>query len=301
MKPTSSQRQRGTWVDPRYGVVTHLLIIGLGYSGEAIAKAALAAGLSVSATTRTARPMPRGVTPVPFEAAAAAISSATHLVATAPPGEAGDPALAQFASAIAAAPNLAWIGYLSTTGVYGDRGGAWVDEDTAPAPGLDRSRRRLAAEKAWREAAVGRKLDIMRLAGIYGPGRSALDEVRSGRARRVILPGHQFGRIHVEDIAGGELAALRRPPEAARVLNFSDDVPAESAAVLEEAARLLGVPPPPAIPFAEAVANMSEMGRSFWSENRKVASRKTQIRLGRAWTYPGFREGLAAIFRHERV
>ncbi len=279
--------------------MTHLLIIGLGYSGEAIAKAALAAGMHVSATCRSTRPMPPGVTPVPFEAAAAAIAAATHLVATAPPGEAGDPALANYAAAIATAPKLEWIGYLSTTGVYGDRGGAWVDEDTPPAPGLERSRRRLAAENAWRAAAAGRPLDIMRLAGIYGPGRSALDEVRSGHARRVILPGHQFGRIHVADIAGGGLAALRRPPEGTRVLNFSDDVPAESAAVLEEAARLLGVPPPPAIQFAEAVAGMSDMGRSFWSENRKVASRKTQAALRRNWMYPGYREGLAAILRQQ--
>jgi nucleoside-diphosphate-sugar epimerase len=277
--------------------LSHLLIIGLGYSGEAIAKAALADGITVSATSRTAMPMPHGVMPIPFDNAAAAISAATHLVATAPPNERGDPTLSHYGAAIAESPHLQWIGYLSTTGVYGDRAGGWVDEDTPPAPGLDRSRRRLAAEQAWRHIAGPRPLDLIRLAGIYGPGRSALDEVRSGRARRVILAGHQFGRIHVEDIAGGTLASLRRPPPGTRVLNFSDDVPAESAAVLEEAARLLGVPPPPAIPFAEAVAGMSEMGRSFWSENRKVASRKTQAALGRNWMYPGYPEGLAAILR----
>jgi nucleoside-diphosphate-sugar epimerase len=280
--------------------LARLLIVGLGYSGEAIARLAIAEGFEVMATTRRARQMPAGVVAVPFAQAADAIATATHLIATAPPGQDGDPALALFGGAVAAAAHLQWIGYLSTTGVYGDRGGDWVDEDTPPAPGLERSRRRLAAENAWREAAGGRPLDIMRLAGIYGPGRSALDEVRSGHARRVILPGHQFGRIHVDDIAGGTMAALRRPPQGARILNFSDDVPAESAAVLEEAARLLGVPPPPAIPFAEAVTSLSDMGRSFWSENRKVASRKTQAALVRPWNYPGFREGLAAILCQER-
>jgi nucleoside-diphosphate-sugar epimerase len=236
-----------------------------------------------------------------FDRAGHAIADATHLLVTAPPGEAGDPVLAQYRDQIATCKNLDWIGYLSTTGVYGDRQGGWVDEHTAPAPTTPRAQRRLQAEQGWREVAGDRPLDIFRLAGIYGPGRSALNEARSGRARRLLQPGHAFGRIHVEDIAGGVLAAIAAPPAGTRVLNFSDDVPAESAAVAEEAARLLGQPLPPAVPLAEAWPSMSEMARSFWSENRRVASAITQQTLGYHWTYPDFRAGLKAILEQERA
>jgi nucleoside-diphosphate-sugar epimerase len=279
--------------------VAELVIFGAGYSGLAIARAALAQGISVAVTSRGAPVLPARAVPVPFAAAAPAIAAAQFLVSTAPPAASGDPVLAAYADTIRAAP-LRWLGYLSTTGVYGDRGGGWVDEDTAARPGADRSRRRREAELAWQDVAAGRPLDLMRLAGIYGPGRSPLDEVRSGRARRVVRPGHAFGRIHRDDIAAGVLAALARPPQGTRVLNFSDDVPAESAVVLTEAARLLGVPPPPEVPFETAWAGMSDMGRSFWAENRKVASAKTQAALGIAWRYPSYREGLAAILAEER-
>jgi nucleoside-diphosphate-sugar epimerase len=221
-----------------------------------------------------------------------------HIV-TAPPREGGDPVLGRYGAAIRAAPLIEWIGYLSTTGVYGDRGGGWVEEDTPPAPSAERSVRRLEAELAWREAAAGRPLDLFRLAGIYGPGRSALDEVRSGRARRVIRPGHAFGRIHVDDIAAGIMAAIAAPPSGTRVLNFSDDVPAESSVVIEEAARLLGVPPPPAVPFETAYAGMSEMARSFWAESRRVSNARTKAALGLTWRYPSYREGLRAILESE--
>jgi nucleoside-diphosphate-sugar epimerase len=237
---------------------------------------------------------------VPFAAASAAIAVADYIVSTAAPDANGDPVLARWGAEIAAGP-ARWLGYLSTTGVYGDRGGAWVDESTPPAPGADRSRRRVAAEQAWIAAASGRPLDLIRLAGIYGPGRSAIDDVRSGRARRIIKPGHAFGRIHRDDIAGGVMAALKHPPPGTRILNFSDDFPAESAAVLTEAARLLALPPPPEIPFAEAWAGMSDMGRSFWAENRKVSNAATKAALNLAWRYPSYREGLAAILLQERA
>jgi len=279
--------------------VAELIVFGAGYSGLAIARAALAHGMSVAVTSRGTPVLPAGAVAVPFTAAAPAIAGARFMVSTAPPDASGDPVLAAYGGAIRAA-SLRWVGYLSTTGVYGDRGGAWVDEDTPPQPGADRSRRRRAAELAWQDAAGARPLDLMRLAGIYGPGRSALDEVRSGRARRVVRPGHAFGRIHRDDIAAGVVAALARPPDGTRVLNFSDDVPAESAVVLTEAARLLGVPPPPEVPFETAWAGMSDMGRSFWAENRKVASAKTQTALGIKWRYPSYREGLAAILAEER-
>jgi nucleoside-diphosphate-sugar epimerase len=282
----------------------HLLIFGLGYCGAAVAACAQSAGMAVSATTRRADgqgpppPALMGVRMVAFDDALPAIASATHLLITAPPGAGGDPVLARYGAAVRTA-KAGWFGYMSTTGVYGDRDGAWVDEDTAPSPTAERSHRRLAAELAWRASATGRPLDLFRIAGIYGPGRSALDEVRSGRARRVIRPGHAFGRIHRDDIAGAVMAAIARPPAGTRVLNLSDDTPAESALVIEEAARLLGVPAPPAVLFEDAYAGMSDMARSFWADDRRVASSKTQAALGRPWLYPSYREGLRAILEQE--
>jgi nucleoside-diphosphate-sugar epimerase len=304
-----------------------LLVFGLGYTGRAIALAAHRAGFAVTVTSRaaaadgsaTADGAPFAVAPfaaapfaiVPFAAAGAAVAAATAVVSTVPPpGDAGrdgggdadavDPVLHAHGAAIAAAPGLRWIGYLSTTGVYGDRGGAWVDEDTAPAPGQPRSRRRLAAEEAWRALADRRAVDLFRVAGIYGPGRSPLDDVRAGRARRVDKPDHAFGRIHRDDIAAAVVAAAgqARPP-GARVLHLADDVPASQSDVVAEAARLLGVVPPPPVPFEEALPRMSEMARSFWAENRRIASARTQAALGLRWRYPSFREGLAAILAEQ--
>ena len=279
-----------------------LLVFGLGYSGRAVALAARAAGFSVIATSRSPgeRQFPPGITGVDFAAAGSAIGAATHLLATAPPGEAGDPVLARYAANIATAPRLRWLGYLSTTGVYGDRDGGWVDEDTPPAPGSARTRRRLAAEADWAAVRGGCAVDLFRLAGIYGPGRSVLDDLRAGTARRIIKPDHKFGRIHRDDIAQAVLAAMRQAPlSGPRILNLADDTPAETALVVEEAARLLGVEPPAAVPFIEAWARMSPMARSFWAENRKVASRKTQAALGITWRYTSYREGLRAILAEE--
>jgi nucleoside-diphosphate-sugar epimerase len=274
-----------------------LLIFGLGYTGTAVAHAAGEAGFHVSATSRSGA---SGC--IPFDAAEDAIAASTHILVTAPPAEATDPVLARYSASIAAAKHLRWIGYLSSTVVYGNRYGSWVDEDTPPRPSQTRGQRRVEVEDAWARFADRRAVDIFRLAGIYGPGRSAFDELRVGRARRMIRPGHQFGRIHRDDIAravvGGMLQEAR---PRRRILNLADDEPAESAAVLEEAARLLGVPPPPAIPFAEAEPGLSPMARSFWAENRKVASRKTQAALGLRWLYPTYREGLAAILAVEHA
>ncbi|WP_431268237.1 SDR family NAD(P)-dependent oxidoreductase [Dankookia sp. P2] len=209
--------------------------------------------------------------------------------------------IAAHAAAIRAAPALRWIGYLSTTGVYGDRGGAEVDEATPPAPGQPRSQRRLDAERQWAALAAGRALDIFRTGGIYGPGRSAFDDLRAGTARRTLKPGHLFGRIHRDDIALAVIAAMEqdRPP-GARVLHLVDDEPAESAVVVEEAARLLGIAPPPAVSFEQALPGLSAMARSFWSENRRVANAVTKAALDIAWRYPTYREGLAAILAEER-
>jgi nucleoside-diphosphate-sugar epimerase len=273
-----------------------LLIFGLGYSGSTIAEAARAAGFHVEATTRAGT----GGS-IRFDAAEAAIQSATHLLTTAGPDETGDPVLARYASVIASAPRLRWIGYLSSTVVYGNRDGGWVDEDTPASPSQPRGQRRVEAEGAWSRFAGRSAVDIFRLAGIYGPGRSAFDDLRAGRARRIVKPGHQFGRIHRDDIARAVLAAMRqdRPPHC-RVLNLADDEPSESAAVVTEAATLIGIAPPLMVAFADALPTMSQMARSFWAENRRVASAKTKAALGIEWLHPTYREGLRAILAEER-
>lgn len=274
--------------------MNQLLIFGLGYSGRAVAKAA--ADFAVTATTR-GEPGPGMVA---FDTAGTAIATATHILVTAAPGPDGDPILARYTSQIEAAPALRWIGYLSSTVVYGNRDGGWVDEDTPPAPSQPRGQRRLDAEHAWARFADRCAVDIFRLAGIYGPGRSAFDDLRNGTARRMSKPGHQFGRIHRDDIGRAVAAAMRSAAApCVRAFNLADDEPSESAAVVTEAARLMGVAPPPVVDFAGALPTMSPMARSFWAENRKVASVKTQAALGLRWLYPDFRAGLAAIWRQE--
>lgn len=274
----------------------HLLIFGLGYTGTAIADAARIAGFAVTGTSRTGTPGS-----IPFDAADAQIGQATHLLTTAAPDENGDPVLARYAAAIAKAPNLKWIGYLSSTAVYGNQNGGWVDEESPPAPTRPRGQRRVDAETAWANFADRHAVDVIRLAGIYGPGRSALADLRAGRARRVIKPGHQFGRIHRDDIARAVLVAMRQDrPAGRRILNLADDEPSESATVVTEAATLLGITPPPEIAFETALPAMSPMARSFWEENRKVSSAKTKVALQIEWLYPSYREGLRAILTEER-
>ncbi len=280
----------------------HLLIFGLGYTGTAIAALAAGQGWQVTATSRDPgrlRP-PAGVTLIPFDGAGPAVLAATHLVQTAAPADGGDPALARYGTEVAAAPHLRWAGYLSTTGVYGDRDGGWVDEDTPPAPTGDRGRWRIAAEDAWAAACTRCAVDVFRVAGIYGPGRSAFDDLRAGAARRVLKPGHLFGRIHRDDIAAAVLAAMAQDrPLGRRVLNLADDEPAASADVTAEAAQLLGLEPPPLVPYADALPGMGAMARSFWAENRRVRSAKTQAALGLRWAYPTYHEGLRAILQQE--
>ena len=280
-----------------------LLVFGLGYCGTAIAAGAVAAGYRVIATSRTPqgkRP-PAGVELIAFDQAQAAIAAATHVLETAAPDEHGDPALARYPDDLGAAPALRWAGMLSTTGVYGDRGGGWVDETTPPAPTGPRGTKRLEAEQQW-SAAFGRcAVDLFRVAGIYGPGRSPFAEIRAGRGRRVDKPGHRFGRIHRDDIASAVLAAMGQARDpGVRVLNLNDDLPVESAEATAEAARLIGLSAPPLVPFEEALRDMSPMGASFWAENRQVASRITQAALGIEWKYPTYREGLRAILEQER-
>lgn len=271
-----------------------LLIFGFGYSGRAIAKAAVQAGWQVSATTRGNAAAEPGVVLLPFDQAQSFITTVTHVVSTVAPSALGDPVLTAYRAALQALPTL-WLGYLSTTGVYGDAGGAWVNEGTPPMPGFERTQRRVAVEREW--ATLGNPLAIFRLAGIYGPGRSMLDDLRANQARHVIKPDHLFGRIHRDDIAQLVLAALRQ--NATGVFNGADDEPATPACVVCEAARLLGVSPPPPVPFEQAKQRMSPMALSFWAENRRVSSVKTKEKLGFSWRYPTYREGLAAILAEE--
>jgi nucleoside-diphosphate-sugar epimerase len=267
----------------------------------AVARAAVAEGAALCGTVRDLiAPADDTIARIGFADARAAIASATHLLCTVPPDASGDPVLSLYRPTIEAAPHLCWIGYFSTTGVYGDRNGEWVDEHSIPSPMSDRGRRRLAAELAWRRFANRRAVDLFRLAGIYGPGRSVLDDLRAGTARRIGKPGHAFGRIHRDDIVRAVLAAMRQQrASGARALNLTDDEPAESAAVIAEAARLIGVKPPDIVPFESAAASLTPMARSFWAENRKVSSRFTQHDLGVRWMYPSYREGLRAILAQE--
>jgi len=267
-----------------------LVMFGPGYCGAAVAATATGAGLGVVGITRqTDAAITR-----------AALARATHVLSTVPPGEDDDPVLSRFGADLMAAPALRWVGYLSTTGVYGDRGGGWVDETTPPTPHSARAVRRLATEAEWSRLGGQCAVDLFRLGGIYGPARSVFDDLRAGRARRIVKPGHAFGRIHRDDVALAVVAAMRqRRAPGVRVLHLVDDEPAESAAVIEQAARLLGVQPPPEIPYAVALTGMSPMARSFWAENRKVASRATQAALGVVWRYPTYREGQRAILVEE--
>ena len=211
-----------------------------------------------------------------------------------PPDAEGDPALLRFGEAVAASPRIAWIGYLSTTGVYGDHGGAWIDESTPVHPVSPRSRERLAAEEAWLALGrrSGRPIQIFRLTGIYGPGRNALVQLAEGAAKRVVKPGQVFNRIHVADIARALLASLGHP-RAGAVYNLADDEPAPSSDVIAYAAALAGVPPPPEVPFEEA--SLSPMAASFYAENKRVRNRLLKEELGVALRYPTYREGLRAL------
>lgn len=260
-----------------------LLVFGLGYSGRAVALAARAQGWAVTGTSRSSAPADDPIPTIPFDGADQAIAGATHLLVTAPP-DPTDPVLARYQAAIHAAPALRWIGYLSSTVVYGNRDGAWVTEATPPAPSQPRGERRLAAEQAW--AALGGRVavDLFRLAGIYGPGRSAFDDLRAGRARRMIKPGHCFGRIHRDDIAAAVLAAMAQDrPLGLRVLNLNNDEPAESAAVMTEAATLLGVPLPP----ESGSRTRCPRCRPWRAASGPRIARSRAWRPGRRWGSPG--------------
>jgi nucleoside-diphosphate-sugar epimerase len=282
----------------------NLFCFGFGYTAEALFRFHGARFASVSGSVRTLdkarRLMADGVDAIvyaggePGGALKAAITSADRLLVSAAPDEAGDPMLRQLQATLRRVDRLRTVVYLSTVGVYGDHGGGWVDESTPVSPIGERSRRRVKAEQEWIAfgAERGVAVQIHRLAGIYGPGRSAIDDLREGTARRIVKEGQVFNRIHVEDIAGAAMAGFEHP-DVSGIFNVCDDEPAPPQDVVAYAAEALGVPPPPETPFAEA--KLSEMGRSFYAESKRCRNDRLRTVLGYRLRYPSYREGLRAL------
>lgn len=262
--------------------MAHMLILGMGYTASRLAVRLRAEGWHVTGVRRSADPQT-----LAFDdeaAVRAAIGRATHILSSVPPEGEDDPVLARYGATIAAAPAL-WVGYLSSTGVYGDTGGAWVDE--ASPIGSGRRAARVHADLAWGEL----RADVrrFRLPGIYGPGRSAIDRVREGRAHRVALRDQVFSRVHVDDIVAGVIASFHGP---AGIYNLADDLPCAQNRLIEAACDLIGVAHPPLLTLEEA--GLSPMARGFYAENRRVANGRARRLLGWSPRYPTYREGLAA-------
>ena len=279
-----------------------LLSFGHGYSARALSRLLLPRGWRIIGTTRDAAKADvlrrEGITPVlwPGDDLRDAFLRASHLLISAGPDADGDPVLNRCRAAIAArAGRFEWVGYLSTTGVYGNHQGGWVDEDTPLNPSTRRGRMRVAAEASW-QSIPALPLHIFRLAGIYGPGRGPFAKVRAGTARRIIKPNQVFSRIHVDDIAQTLAASIARPDPGA-IYNLCDDDPAPPEDVIAHAAELLGLPLPPAEDFATAV--MTPMARSFYAESKRVSNARIKSDLGIKLLYPDYRSGLSALLAHE--
>lgn len=275
-----------------------LLSLGHGYTADALARRLLAQGWQVIGTTRSAARADQlrasGVEPLAWPGdLAPALARATHVLASAAPGDGGDPFLGAALPAIRAA-RPGWVGYLSTTAVYGDHGGGWVDEETPVNPQSARAVQRVLAERQW--LATGLPVHIFRLAGIYGPGRGPFEKVRDGTARRILKPGQVFSRIHVDDIAGALMASIARP-DPGRIYNICDDDPAPPEDVLSHAAHLLGLPEPPGVPYDQA--DMTPMARSFYADNKRVRNTRLKTELGYRLLHPSYREGLTALLSEE--
>lgn len=280
-----------------------LFCFGLGYSAMALSRRLDAAGWTIRGTCR--KPARKaalgalGVSAALFDGAtpmdpADLLEGATHVLLSIPPGAEGDPAFRQHAEDIAAAGTVEWVGYFSTTGVYGNRDGDWVDETSDLRPGSERSQRRVDAERDWLTWGDrhGISVQIFRLPGIYGPGRSAVDQVKAGTARRISKPGHVFSRIHVEDIATAVAASIARP-QPGGIYNVCDDEPAAPGDVVAYVCELLSREPPPEIPYDEA--DMSPMAKSFWSDNRRVRNDRMKEELGVRLDFPDYRLGIRGI------
>lgn len=282
----------------------NILILGLGYSAGFFARAALARGWEVTGTVRSAEKAAElsraGIRTLVFggfavsSALAKAVAEAEAILVSVQPAEDGDPALSPLRAALMAAPNLRWIGYLSTIGVYGDQGGAWIDEATPPAPTNARTRQRVDIEEAWLQLGrdSGKPAQVFRLSGIYGPGRNAIAKLREGKATRLIKPGQVFNRIHVDDIAGVLMASLAQPRQGA-IYNVTDDEPGPPQDVITFAAELIGLEAPPEIPFEQAT--LSPMAASFYGESKRVSNALVKREFGYAFRYPTYREALRAL------
>ncbi len=286
--------------------MSRLFVFGLGYSALTLARRLTERGWTVAGTVRTPEKAGRlragGIEATVFDGARAgpdvgrALDGADHVLVSIAPDDGGDPVIGHHAAELCArAGAIRWLGYLSTVGVYGDAGGDWVDETTPPKPANTRGRRRVIAENAWQSfgARTGIPVAVFRIAGIYGPGRNQLVSIREGRAKRIIKPGQVFNRIHVEDIAGIVEASMAAP-RAGAVYNVADDRPAPPQEPVAYAAKLLGVPPPPEVAFEEA--EMTEMARSFYSDNKRVSNALVKSELGVRLAYPDFESGLKALY-----
>lgn len=281
-----------------------LFCFGLGYSAAVLSRRLRAKGWSVAGTCR--EPDRRqalaaeGIDAHRFDRAhplpdpAAALAGASHILLSVPPDAEGDPVLDLHGAAIAELPGVQWVGYLSTTGVYGDHAGGWVDETTPLSPSTERGARRVAAEAGWLELHRRRGLPVhlFRLAGIYGPGRNQLETIKAGTARRIVKPGQVFSRIHVEDIATVLEASIAHPHPGA-AYNVCDDEAAPPQEVVAYAAALLGQEPPPELPFESA--ELSPMARSFYAESKRCRNDRIKAELGVSLRYPTYREGLSAL------
>lgn len=292
-------------VSDRVNPAMRVLVVGGGYTGLRFGRALAAQGAAVTLTGRTARSTGDGalrwLTFDSREAAgldAAAVTGTTHLLVTAPPdGSAGDGVLRSLAPLLSDLP-LAWVGYLSTTGLYGDSGGAWVDETSPTAGAQGRSRARLEAEQAWLTS--GLPVQSFRLPAIYGPGRSPFAALRRGESRLIHKPGQVFSRVHVDDIVGALLHCLSLPAQQRpAVLNVADNAPCPSSETLGYAAHLLGLKLPPMERYDAIAESMSAMARSFWRENRRACNRLLTAGLGYRLRYPSYREGYRACLAAE--
>ena len=275
-----------------------LLSVGHGFSARALARLLLDKGWRVIGTTRSAAKADalrgEGVDSHTWPGEPLPLAEATHLLVSVAPVESGDPVLELAGDQIGAARHLQWAGYLSTTAVYGDHKGAWVDETTPLAPTTERGKARARAESAW--ASLGLPLHIFRLAGIYGPGRGPLAKVRRGTARRIVKEGLVFSRIHVDDVAAVLAASIERPNPGA-IYNVCDDEPTRPDDVIEHAALLLGLPLPPVIDLDSA--EVSPMARSFYAESKRVRNNRIKDELGITLKYPDYKTGLAALLGAE--
>lgn len=281
-----------------------LFCFGFGYSAMALSDRLDRSEWVVRGTCRSQKKADemkaRGVEPflfdrdVPLADATKAFEDVTHLLTSVPPDASGDPVLDNHAADIAGIDSLDWVGYLSTTGVYGDRQGDWVDESSAREPTGERGQRRVDAEDNWLKLweAMGVPVHLFRLAGIYGPGRNALETVKSGKARRIDKPGQVFSRIHVDDIAAILEASINNP-DPGTAYNCCDDNPAPPSDVIEYACNLIGVEPPPTIPFEEA--ELSPMARSFYRDNKRVSNERIKSSLGVELIWPDYRMALKAL------